>query len=261
MDKNFGGFNLDFMRHGPKKEVEEKEINLEDSRLTEEQKIKWKKAMNDLDFEKVELSYEALPAIEEKAKEIFEALPEKSLLVFLSTDYPRNKMTAELLMNELMDLAQKTAKDIRVSSFLETPEEKQNPESFGSNLRGNMMPLIEEELREKDSQDEELIEKYFIHGGNLTIPGEDELVKTVANKDLARGENSYLRKRGKLFRKQYEELKKDFSNEKIPVFFFGVTHHSAIIALDAEFNDRNEYKTADEIPKPLSLWRAQDKKE
>lgn len=259
MDKN--EFSLSFLRHGPKKEVEEKEIILEDSGLTSEQQTKWKEAMENLGFDKVELSYKALPAIEKKANEIFEALPEKALLIFFSTEYPRNKMTTELLMNEVMDISKKSHKDIRVAYFFETPEEKQNLNSFGKNLSADMMPLMAEEMKKQDTKDAELVEKYFVHGGHLTIPGEDEMVKSAANKDLAKGEDSYLRQRGKLFREQYDKLKKDFADQKMPVFFFGVTHHSAIIAADAEFNGRNKYKTADEIPKPLSLWRIQDKKE
>ncbi len=252
-------FNLSFVRHGKKGEIGERDVDLENSGLTPQQQDKWKQAVELLELKKVELDFEALPEIEKKANEIIKSLPKEALLIFLSTDFSRNRLTTELLMNEILEATKTENKDIRVAYFLETAEEKQDPDSLKSNLSKDMMHLMDE-IRQQDFKDDQLVGKYFEHGGNLSISIEDEMVKKAANMDLARGEKSYLKARGKLFRKQYEELKKDFSDQNLPVFFYGVTHHSAMIALDAEFNERKKYNNVDEIPKPLSLWEAKTEK-
>ncbi len=255
--KDFEQFS--FLRHGPKLKVGEKRKPLEESELSSEQRAKWQEAMEDLKLEDPELAYEALPRIEQLAREIFSDLPKHAMLIFVSSEYSRTKMTSYLLSKELMALSNSDAqKDIMVSTLYEPAEEVQKPDSLKSNLAGDIMPLMEA-IRQRDYQDDEMLRKYFEEGGDKSVQMEDELVMKTVNEDLA-GEDSHIRKRAVLFREQYEKLKHDFRNIERPVFFYGVTHHSALVALDVGFNGRERYESADEIPKPLSLWKANLKK-
>jgi hypothetical protein len=255
--KEFNEFSL--IRHGPKLKVGEKRRPLAESGLTEEQQEKWQEAVESLHLEDPELAYDALPKIEELAREIFKDLPENALVMFISSRYPRTKLTTYLLSSELTELSQQQEKDIGVSYFWEPEDVIQKKESLTSNLEGDIMPLIDE-IRKRDYKDDETLKKYFEEGGNKFIPLEDELTMKAVNEDLA-SENSYIRKRADLFEKQYTELKEKYIETNRSIYFYGVTHHSALIALDVAFNGRQKYNSVDEIPKPLSLWKANLKKE
>ncbi len=168
---------------------------------------------------------------------------------------PRTKLTSYLLSSELVKLAYKEEeKDVVVSSLYEPEEEAQRPDSIKTNLSGDIMPLMDK-IRERDHQDDESLKRYFEEEGNKNVPFEDELVLKTVNEDLA-SDQSYIRSRADLFRKQYEDLKEEFKDKDRPVYLYGVTHHSALIALDVGFNGREKYNSVDEIPKPLSLWKA-----
>lgn len=249
-----------FIRHGEKSEVEEKRKPIEESGLTEEQQKKWKEAVEDLKLEDPELKFEALAEIEKLAETIFKELPLKATLVFVSSDTARTNLTRYLLSGEITKLNQENdEKDIRVASLVEPFYDAEDwKKSLKGNLIADMMDLIDE-VRKADFADDEMITKYFEEGGNKSIPQEQELTMKAANMDLARGSDSYLRKRGEHFRKQLEEIEDEFSDLE-PIYFFGITHHSSLIALDAEFNGRESYENVKEIPEPLALWKARESK-
>jgi len=205
------------------------------------------------------LAYDALLEIEKLAQEIYESLPDKALIEFISSDFPRTKLTTDLLANTLIELAADGKKDISVAYFWEPAEVAVKKDSLTSELGKDMMHLIEK-IRERDHKDDVMINEYFAEGGNKAIPLEDELTMKAVNEDLA-NENSYFRNRADLFKGQIKELMKAHQDTEKPVYFFGVTHHSALIALDVAYNGRKRYDSVDEIPKPLSLWEADLQKE
>jgi len=242
-----------FIRHGEKLKLGEDRKALEDSGLTEEQQEKWKEAVGALKLEDPELAYEALPKIEQLSREVYDSLPGDALLLFLSTDTPRTKLTANLLSSELFRLEQQNGKNIAVACLWE-PENNNNQDGLRDVSTGDITDRMKRILIQ-DSQDEQALKEYFDSGGNKTFAMEDELVMKAINEELV-SDNSAIKKRAQLLKAQYERLSEKFKDEKRPLFFYCVSHHSGLVALDVAFNGREKYNSADEIPKPLSLWKA-----
>lgn len=246
------------IRHGAKQKGGELRKSLGESELTEEQQRKWQEAVESLKLDNPELSYEALPGIERLGKKIYESLPEHALVIFVSTDTPRTKLTADLLSNEIIELskAEGGKKDIAVAFLWEPEEVKKQPDSL-SNIPMWPPEIMEilEEIIAQDSADDETMEAYLKSDGNFEVPGENELTFKMVNRDL-RSHDSCLRRRADALKKQYDLLLDTFKDENRPIFFYGVGHHSSLVALDIAFNGRRKYDSVDEIPNPLDLWKA-----
>jgi len=174
---------FNFIRHGEKLKLGETRKTLEDSGLTKEQQEKWKEAVDALRLEDPELAYEALPKIEQLAQEIYDSLPNGALLLFLSTDTPRTKLTTNLLSSELVRLECQNGKNIAVASLWE-PENNNQQDSLRDVFTGDIMDRMKKILIQ-DSQDEQAIKEYFESGGNKTFAMEDELVMKAVNEELA----------------------------------------------------------------------------
>lgn len=214
-------FNL--IRHGQKLETGATRKSFGDSGLSPDQQAKWAEAVKRLNLKDPELAYEALPKIEQLAGEIYNSLPEKALLIFVSTDTPRTKLAADLLSCEIINIiAQQKEKDISVVFLWEPPEEESKPDSLKKVLVGDIMERMRIIMRQ-DNIDDESIREYFESDGKTTFPMEDEIVRKAINEDIA-SEDSSIRKRGDLLRKHYEKISEQFKNEDRPVFFYGLSH-------------------------------------
>ena len=100
------------IRHGRKLDVGEERKSLQESGLTQEQQDKWQEAVEALDLDEPELAYDALPRIEELAQEIYKSLPDKANLMFVSSNYPRTKLTSFLLSGEITRLVHESERNI-----------------------------------------------------------------------------------------------------------------------------------------------------
>lgn len=252
--KEFG-----MIRHGEKLGVGESRKSLEKSGLSPEQQEKWKEAAARLRLKDPEISYAALPKIERMAQRMYDELPQEALVVFATTQLPRARMTADLLANELSRLTQQHGKKIHTAFIWEPPKDAQNPESVSH------VSMFSQEFNDRfaryvamNAHDDETLADYLDSGdspGGRFHPKEDELVLGISNEDLASGD-SVLRRRAELLKKQFSKIEKTFQDSDAPVYFFAVGHHSSLIALDVAFNGRERYESVDEIPEPLSLWKA-----
>jgi len=247
-------FNI--IRHGEKLEAGEERVPLEESGLSGEQQRDWKESVERLGLENPELSYRAVPKIEKLGQEIFESLPEGALVIFGSTNTPRTKLTADLLSKKIMELSVRENKNITVAFIWEPEEIKGQPGSLSS------IPMYPPEIsdaikkiQEQDEIDDKIIKDYLEKDGGFAHPKEEEWVMKAVNDDLA-GEDSFMRRRADLLKSQYEKLKEAFGNENRAIFFYGLGHHSSLLALDVCFNGRKKYDSVAEMPQPLSLWKA-----
>ncbi|MFH0969536.1 MAG: hypothetical protein V1804_03455 [Patescibacteria group bacterium] len=252
-------FNL--IRHGEKLEIGEERKPLKDSGLTSEQQAKWSEAVKRLELEDPELAYEALPKIEKLGQEIYDSLPEKALLVFVSTDTPRTKLTADLLSCEIINISKNGKKDIAVLFLWEPPEEETKPDSLKNvmlgvknEVFGDIMMRMKA-IMEQDIADNSSFQEYIEKGGNKTFPMEQNVTWKAINEDIA-SEDSTIKKRGLYLREHFEKMSEQFKDEDRPVFFYGLCHHSALVALDTAFNEREKYDSVKDIPNPLDLWSA-----
>lgn len=249
--------NFGMIRHGAKQKGGESRKSLEQSGLSEEQQRKWQEAVEALNLEDPELSYETVPGIEKLGEKIFESLPENALVIFVSTDTPRTKLTADLLATEIINLSKSEGdkKDI-ATAFIWEPEEIKKQSDSLSNIPMWPPEIIKvmEEIIAQDSKDDEMMEAYLKSDGNFEVLGENELTFKMVNRDLG-SHDSCLRRRAEALKKQYNLLADTFKDECRPVYFFGVGHHSSLVALDIAFSGRKIYKSVDEIPNPLDLWQ------
>ncbi|OGY38576.1 MAG: hypothetical protein A3G57_04740 [Candidatus Andersenbacteria bacterium RIFCSPLOWO2_12_FULL_45_8] len=248
---------IGLIRHGAKFEGGKKRVPLEESGLTAEQQERWAEAVERLDIQNdPELSYDSVPQIEKLAARLNESLPERATVLFLSSDYPRTKLTADLLSSSLIGEVQKAGKDVGVGFVWEPKEEAAKPGSVSKLPQGT--PEIMEamkEVAERDCPDDESLKEYFIsNDGSITHPKEDELVMKAVNEQIS-DKDSFIGKRVALLKEQVENLKAKFPSGDRPVYVYGIGHHGSLIALDVAYNGRDKYDSVDEIPKPLSLWK------
>jgi hypothetical protein len=252
-------FELSFLRHGHKVEAGTERSSLEESGLTPEQQEKWKEALSVLN-EGVdpEITYENIPLIEDMASDIFSKLPEKALLLFTSTDYPRTRMTSALLSQELIRISQSQAeKDIAVASIWEPKETREQEDSVSNlpNENREAVALFREFQKSLDLEKDPALQEYFNHptGGKNHSKGQEMLFE-IANKDLA-SENSVFRKAAEQMKGQIESFKEKYKDADRPIYFFGVGHNTTFVALDVAVNGRDHYDSVDEIVEPLTLWK------
>jgi hypothetical protein len=260
-------FNI--IRHGFKPEVGEEGIKpVEESGLSREDQEAWLEAVAALGIENDPgITYDSFSLIKERAREIYEKLPSKALVVLASTDYPRTKLTAYLLSGELEKIVKnkfgdEDNKDVRVAFLWESPEE-----AGQKNSMSNVVDITEESKRNQElmgisqeaDEEEGVFKKYLEHGANRGFKDENEKLRQAVNIDLASDDSAY-RKRVELFRQQLQKIEDGFSDEELPVYFFGVGHHPNLVTLDVAFNGREHYSEADEIPQPLTLWGVDRKK-
>lgn len=236
-------------------------LSIEESGLTVDQQNKWKEACATLD-EGVdpEITYENLPLIEKMAVDIFEKLPDKALLLFASTDFPRTRMTCALLSMELTRLGlENPDKHIVTGSIWESPEVANQDESI-SNLPGEAKGFLDLWKKFKDREeaksDPSLKEYFKQSGGEKTHPKEQEIVFKLANQDLA-NPDSVFRKRADQIKGQIESFKKRYPDGDYKTYFFGIGHVSTLISVDIALNDREKYDRVEEIPTPLTIIKAE----
>ena len=249
--------NIGFIRHGEKLGVGEARKPIEESGLTPLQQEKWRAAQERLGSIDPEISYAALPKIEALAQEIYSSLPEEALVVFASTTIPRARFTADLLSTEIVSRAMDDNRDIGVSFIWEPEELAEKPESV-SNITmypPEVMDAMTKKVAELDLKDDESLREYLEDDeASTTHPKEDEITFQIMNEDLT-SKDSFMKRRAELLKAQVATLGHYFKDESRPVFFYGVGHHSSLIALDVAFNGRQSYESVDDMPKPLSLWK------
>jgi hypothetical protein len=248
---------IGFIRHGHKKEAGKEVVELADSGLSFEDQEIWKQTVEIRKLSDPEITFENIPLIKQLAQKIFEGLPEQATIIFTSTPYPRAQMTTELISTYLMKLAGSGNKEINIAYVLEPKENIQTSKDIVDVSRNaEAMAVRMKVLAEIDAQDDKLLAEYFRSTtGNVTHPIEQEFVRSEVNRDLE-AQDSLFKQRAEELHGQIEDYKERFKNIKGPVFFYGVGHHTNLIALDVAFNDRTHYESADEIPKPLALWKA-----
>jgi hypothetical protein len=240
----------------------EERVSLEDSGLTSDQQDKWRESVTALDLDNPEITYDSLPKIERMAEDIYESLPEKALVIFTSTQYPRTKITADLLSTELVNRTQKGVKDIRVAFLWEPNANTGDPDSLSS-VAKETPGLLEmfKEIQQQDYVDEVGFKEYFDDPSTgKTHQKELEIFYETVKRDLA-SESSFIRQRADQLKEQLVKISVKFADHDVPVYFFGVGHMSSLIALDVAFNGRDKYDNVDEMPTPLSLWKANMKKD
>jgi len=254
-----------FIRHGDKLTPGKDTGSLEESSLTPLQQEKWKEAVIRLGIEgNAQIKYENLPIIEEMAKEMFEKLPPKATIIFSSTNYPRTRLTADLLSSELMKLINEyKTKEISVAYMWESPGDADKEESRTNigNMKNEMATnqRLMREVQKTDYPEDLELEEYLKHGGNKTFKNEDEVLRRAVNIDLGK-EDSQYRKRVETFRESLKNIEKSFDDIDGPVYFYMVGHHPNLITFDVALNGREHYNTSDEIPKPLTLWEVDKEK-
>ena len=258
--KEFG-----FVRHGHKLGPEEEGRSLEESGLTLEQQRKWKEAVTRLGIENnPQMGYENLPLIEQMAKGMYEKLPERALVIFTATDYPRAKLTADLISTELTRLSVGGhGKEIKVAFLWEHPDEKVKADSMSRivDMREEMAAnqRLLGEVQKRDYPDDLDFKVYLTRGGDKAYANENEALRRAVNLDLE-SEDSQYRKRASSFKRQLQHIETTFDDHNEPVFFYAVGHHPNLIAMDVAINGRTHYERSDEIPRPLTLWKVDKEK-
>ncbi len=251
------------IRHGEKINVGENRKPLEESGLTPEQQKIWKEAQEHLGLHDPEIAYEALPKIEAMAREMYSSLPDNALVMFNSTPVPRARMTVDLLATALTRLSMSDNRNISTAFIWEPQAEAEKTDSV-SNIPmypPEIVDAMEKKIAEMDTQDDDSLRAYLQSGNAaVTHPLEDEITLQIMNDDLSRPD-SFMKRRAALLKEQITKLEGTFKTEGRPVFFYGVGHHSSLIAMDVAFNDRTKYNSVDEMPKPLSLWGTNNTKE
>jgi hypothetical protein len=208
---------------------------------------------NDVD---PEITYENVPFIEEMALDIFNKLPDRALLLFTSTNYPRTRMTSALLSGELIRVSNDhPEKDIAVASIWEPKEIREQEDSISNlpNENREAVALLREFQKTLDLEKNPALQDYFNHPtGGKNHPEAQKMLFEFANKDLA-SKHSVFRKGAEQMKKQLEALKEKYKDADRPVYFFGVGHNTTFVALDVAVNGREHYDSVDEIVEPLTL--------
>ena len=257
--------NFGFIRHGHKLNSEGVNPPLEESGLTLEQQHTWKEAVVRLGIEdNPQMKYENLPLIEELARDMYNKLPEKATVIFSSTGYPRTRLTADLISSELMKLSRgEGSKEIAVAFMWEHPDDaiKENSRTNLGNMQNEAASnqQLLREVQKRDFPDDLDLEEYLKHGGNKTFTNEDEVLRRAVNLDLESPDSQY-KKRVDSFREQLKNVYTSFQDIEGPVFFYMVGHHPNLITFDVALSGRKHYDTAEEIPKPLTLWEVNKEK-
>lgn len=252
---------FNFVRHGSKMKAGEERSSIEESGLTPAQQKKWKDAVERLKLQDPEINYDSLVKIEALAQDICSQLPEKALLIFNSTNTPRTKLTADFLSTSVFEESNKQGKDIRVAYIWEPSLKSKEDGALTRTSESIGTPLMLKLMKEVEENDDESLQTYLTSGkGAFAHPKEDELVMKAANKDLA-SEPSFFRKRAPVLRDQMARIRESFPDKDLPLYFYGVGHHGSLIALDVAFNGREKYDSVDEMPQPLSVWKANIKNE
>lgn len=259
-EKEFG-----FIRHAPKKSALENDLEKtsEEPKLNPVQLEKWNEAIKRLEIEgDPQVSRKELPLIEKKATDIYESLPEESLVIFSSTDYPRTKLTADLISSTLLELErEREEKKIRVASLWEHDEiEDHKLKDVGSmqdEARRNQ--ALMREIYERDFPNDQEFKEYLESKGDKTFNREDEMLRRAVNFDLQSDDSQY-RKRAKTLREELKSIEKLLDELDGPVFFYMAGHHPNLIALDVAVNHRSYYDSEKELPKPLDLWKVDKEK-
>jgi len=247
-----------FIRHGSKLEPGKPIEKLEKSGLTLEQQEKWKEATKRLGIENdPQMGYENLPLIEKMARDMYEKLPPKATVIFSSTDYPRTKLTADLISSTLMEIIkEKNEKEIAVAYMWEHPDEatKEGSRTKTGDMKNEMATnqRLMREVQKMDYPEDLDLEEYLKHGGHKTFANEDEVLRRAVNLDL-RSEDSQYKKRVATFKESLKNIEESLDDIDGPVFFYMVGHHPNLITFDVALNGREHYDTSDEIPKPLTL--------
>lgn len=257
-------FSFASMRHGHKLPVGETQKPLEQSNLTEGHQSKWREAVERLGGEDPEIIYENLPLIEIKAKELFGALPSHATVLIATSRYPRAKILADFLTGYLLELNDAhLEKDLNVA-FLWEPMEIAKEEESISNIANiesvaRDITALMEKIQKQEHLDDALFSEYFSQDGNRTHPNEEELVRKAINEDLASPYSVY-KKRAEILKHQLKRVRAVYADLDRPLYCLVIGHHSNLVALDVAFNNRHEYISVDEIPKPLTLWSVPAKK-
>ncbi len=245
-----------FLRHGNMVSAEEDRKSLVESGLTEDQQRKWQYAQEVIGEDKdPEITYENVPFVEKIAQDILEQLPKKALILFVSTSYSRTRMTAALLSQEIGSLAGKDNKKIIYTGSIWEPEEMNDLFGSLSGADPEFIQMWKEYENSSEAQTDPLLKDYSeqINEEKIDSNGQ-EILFSVVEKDLL-NQNSIFRKRAEELRKQIDAFKKLYVEEELPMFFFGVGHVTTLIALDIALSGRESYSSADELPKPLTLWK------
>jgi len=251
-----------FIRHGEKMGVDEARPAIEVSRLTGEQQTRWKQICERLHVEDPEVTYQSVEKIESLARDIFLSLPERALVVFSTTNYPRTRFTAEYVLETLEDLVREDGKkhiytEVIGESMTDTGVRTVGTSGLAKEAPG-MLQLMQQIARQDQADDDGMTQYFSSTGGGKGHTKELELFFAAVNQDLA-SENSLIKKRAEELRNEVEQLKKDVqTNKELPIFFFGVGHMSSLVALDVAFNGRTAYERVEEIPTPLSLLAAKN---
>lgn len=251
-------FTFAAMRHGHKLAINEKLGPLEQSGLTFSQQQKWKLAVERLKGDEPEIRYDTIPLIEEKARELFAELPENSLVLFTSSQYPRARILADLMSTTLIELNEaRPEKDLSIAFLWEPKEMASKDESIYNIARidevASSITSRMKKIQERDySKDSSLLE-YFSESCNRAHPFENQIVFTAVNEDLSQPD-SVLRAQGKLLKKQIQHVQTMYADFERPIFLLVAGHHSNLIALDTAYNNRTAYASVEQIPAPLALW-------
>ena len=254
--------NFSLIRHGDKLGVGETRKPVEHSGLSAEQQRKWSAICDRLGIEDPEITYESVRGIERLAAEIYGQLPERALVVFTTTDYPRTRFTAEYLLDELEELIAARQEKKIYTEVIGESSEKGGRRSVGVTDIPKETPGMIERMRaivaEEADEDAQLGDYLASQGGGKSHARETELFFMAVNRDLG-SEDSIIRKRAEELKERVDRLEREGVRAgDLPVYCFGVGHMSGLIAMDVAFNGRNHYGTLDEMPRPLALWKAKD---
>ncbi|TAK03887.1 hypothetical protein EPO34_01885 [Patescibacteria group bacterium] len=248
------------IRHGEKMKAGEERSTVEASGLTGKQQARWKEICERLHISDPEVTYRSLEKMETLAQDIFSSLPERALVIFSTTNYPRTRFTAEYILESLEDhIRESGTKQIYTDTIGESTTDMGIRTTGTSDMpkeAPGMLQLMQRIAQQDQEDDKELSQYISSAGGGKGHAREMELFFTAVNQDLAR-EDSILKKRAAQLREEVLKLKEVVhANEGLPIFFYGVGHMSSLVALDVALNGRTHYDREDEIPAPLSLVEA-----
>jgi len=257
---NKSTMEFSIIRHPEKVEVGCERSSIEEVNIPPKQKRKWAEICQRLEIDDPEITYESLTELEEMAKDIYEQLPYKALVLFTSSGYNRTKFAAEYLSSELEEIISKGEKKIYTDVIGEY-KIKEGKKTVGvSNLPAEapgMQKVMGELMKEENKIDRKLNDYLAEAKGKFTHPRELEIFLHAVNEDLSRPD-SVLRERALELELQLAQLKSDIETKDMPVFIFGFGHMSSIVALDI-INGKEKYESENEIAKPLELRRLKNK--
>lgn len=252
---------LSFIRHGDKLKSGQERGPIGESNLNAEQQRRWEETCAKLNIVDPEVTYESALKMEALAADIYESLPERALVVFTSTNYPRTRFTAEYILETIENIAQ-ARKDKKI--YTETIGESNivdNARTVGTSTVAKEAPGMIERMKAimaQDASDDNRLTDYFSHsGGGKGHAQETEIFFRAVNADLA-SDDSVIQKRAAELRNELQSIKDSVQTKHdLPIFIYGVGHMSSLIALDVAFSGRTSYEAVEEMPTPLSLREVQ----